>query len=413
MKKTLLLSVVASTMIMAGGDIAPVEPVVEAPAVVSGWNFSGNAVVYYQTADAFGFDLFDQDVSAADVGLQLRATNDNVIAGIGAGIELSGLATLGLEHSIVSNVMQLPSYDNLSGGWVSELYLTYGMGNTSFKLGRQELPKSLSPFAYTEDWNVLGNTFDAVLVVNTDLPNTTLVGAWVAKANLNAMPAVSGFSLSTALFGDGGVMNQFHNLNEQDGVFMLTAQNTSIENLTLTGSWYFASNFSPVDDLNIVWGDAQYNAGSFTVGIQGGSIMVDPLDDTTAFGAKVATTISDINVALAYSNVNDGTTGMFQVGGTTSALYTNTVLNQFTGGLLEHDSDKFVVSADMAALGGTISAAFGYTDSAFTDTTTELDLAYSTNITDSLAVTAAYVYADIDAINDSANVIRVIGSYKF
>ena len=37
MKKTLLLSVVASTMIMAGGDIAPVEPVVEAPAVVSGW----------------------------------------------------------------------------------------------------------------------------------------------------------------------------------------------------------------------------------------------------------------------------------------------------------------------------------------------------------------------------------------
>ncbi len=32
MKKTLLLSVVASTMIMAGGDIAPVEPVVEAPA---------------------------------------------------------------------------------------------------------------------------------------------------------------------------------------------------------------------------------------------------------------------------------------------------------------------------------------------------------------------------------------------
>ncbi|MDQ1325057.1 MAG: hypothetical protein QG564_181, partial [Campylobacterota bacterium] len=37
MKKTLLLSVVASTMIMAGGDIAPVEPAVETPApAVSG-----------------------------------------------------------------------------------------------------------------------------------------------------------------------------------------------------------------------------------------------------------------------------------------------------------------------------------------------------------------------------------------
>jgi len=31
MKKTLLLSVLASTMIMAGGDIAPVEPMVETP----------------------------------------------------------------------------------------------------------------------------------------------------------------------------------------------------------------------------------------------------------------------------------------------------------------------------------------------------------------------------------------------
>ena len=33
MKKTLLLSAIASTMIMAGGDIKPVEPVVETPAV--------------------------------------------------------------------------------------------------------------------------------------------------------------------------------------------------------------------------------------------------------------------------------------------------------------------------------------------------------------------------------------------
>jgi|GEM_PF-4000349 len=69
MKKALLLSVVASSMIMAGGDIAPVEPVVETPApVVSGWEFSGTGVVYYQTHDKFGdSDLFKQESSAADV----------------------------------------------------------------------------------------------------------------------------------------------------------------------------------------------------------------------------------------------------------------------------------------------------------------------------------------------------------
>jgi hypothetical protein len=54
MKKTLLLSVVASTLIMAGGDIEPVAvPVVEE--VVSSWDFSGQAVVYYQTLDDADF----------------------------------------------------------------------------------------------------------------------------------------------------------------------------------------------------------------------------------------------------------------------------------------------------------------------------------------------------------------------
>jgi hypothetical protein len=59
MKKTLLLSVVASTMIMAGGDITPVEPVVEAPVApvakaTSGWDFKGQAAAYTQTLDQFG-----------------------------------------------------------------------------------------------------------------------------------------------------------------------------------------------------------------------------------------------------------------------------------------------------------------------------------------------------------------------
>ena len=63
MKKILLLSVVASTMIMAGGDIAPVEPVVEAP-IAEAWNFDGDMVAYTQTADGDNqkpeYDGFDE-----------------------------------------------------------------------------------------------------------------------------------------------------------------------------------------------------------------------------------------------------------------------------------------------------------------------------------------------------------------
>jgi hypothetical protein len=407
MKKTLLLSVVASTMIMAGGDIAPVEPVVEAPAA-SAWEFNGQAVVYYQThsSDSADVDLFDQESSAADAGIQLRAVNNDVFAGIGAGVAVNGLSTLNLENYMVSGVMQMTGEagdldDMTDGGWISEAYLTYGFGNTSIKAGRQTLPQALSPFAFSESWNVFPNTYDAVLVVNTDISNTTLVGAWVAGNNVNSM-----------MLSD---LTDFNSINEDRGVYMLTVQNKSIADLTLTGSWYYGSDFytNTDDAINILWGDAQYNAGSFNLGVQGGQVSHDQfVDDITSFGAKIGATFAGINAEIAYSNVNDGGalltqpgsgtafgTGAFNIGGTTSALYTTTLADQlFTSALMNFDSDKFVVKANMDALGGNISALYANTDIAGGDVNVdEFDLAYSTNITDNFGISATYAYLNADA----------------
>lgn len=446
MKKALLLSVVASSMIMAGGDIAPVEPVVETPApAASGWEFSGTGVVYYQTSDAIpgtvallsggsiDDSLFAQDTSFADAGIQLRATNNDVVAGIGAGVEVSGLATLNLENWMVSDVMQSTGNgagvlggtndvdDVTDGGWISQAYLTYGFGNTSIKAGRQELPKALSPFAFSEDWNVFKNTFDAVLVVNSDLPDTTLVGAWVAGANYNSMGVLSPV-------GHLNNITDFNSLNDERGVWMLTAQNKSIANLTLTGSYYFANEFITDDNLNILWGDAQYDASSFNVGVQGGTVMHDAFDaygdDIVAFGAKVGAELAGAHLMAAYANVNDGgapgVMGMFNIGGTTSALYTDLLSDQLANGPLtgytRFDMDKFVVKGHMDALGGTIAAAYGYTDmNAFDGDLNEFNLGYSVNVTDGLGLNVAYAYlsADIEELDDDANVVRVVATYNF
>jgi len=412
MKKTLLLSVVASTMIMAGGDIAPVEPVVETPAVASGWEFGGQAVVYYQTIDSDFFyptgGLFDQDSSAADAGIQLRATNSDVIGGIGMGFAVNGLATLNLENFLVSDVMQGVAnagydIDDVSdGGWIAEAYLTYGFGNTSIKAGRQTLPKALSPFAYSENWNVFENTFDSILVVNTDIANTTIVGAWVYSGNFNSFGWIANYNN----------MTDFNSLNEDNGVYMLTVQNKSIENLTLTGSYYYGSEHIAGEDTNIVWGDAAYNGGSFGVAIQGGTMMNDAfLDDMTAFGAKVTGGVSGINLMAAYSTV-DGGIGMVQLGGTTTALYTNTIANELVANLAEMEADKIVLGADTDVLGGNFSIAYAMTDDTYAGDTNELDIVYKTNLTDSFGLTAAYVNADNDYI-DSSDVVRVIGRYNF
>ncbi len=404
MKKSLLLSVVASTMIMAGGDIAPVEATVApAPVAKAAWDFSGQAVVYYQTSDNSGAsNLFSQKTSLADAGLKLKATNKDLIAGIGAGVELNGLTTLGLEHKVVSNVMQ-GFGGKLKGGWISQAYLTYGTGNTSVKLGRQELPKSLSPFAFSEGWNVFKNTFDAALVVNSDIQNTTLVGAWVHSANIN------GVGVNTDL-------SNFTHLNNNDGVYMLTVQNKSVDNLTLTGSFYYGKGLlgGVANDTTILWGDAKYNAGSLNIALQGGTIKDSDLaKDTTAFGAKVGGTFNGISTSVAYSTVDDGNAGVFNTGGVKTPLYTQMILNQ---GAIKSDNDTVVVRASSKVAGGTLAVAYDMTTDnspAATDYT-ELDVVYKTKVADSTTLLTAYLITDHDVPNTSANnVVRVWARYNF
>ncbi|CUV66376.1 conserved exported hypothetical protein [Sulfurovum sp. enrichment culture clone C5] len=400
MKKTLLLSVVASGLLFAGGDIAPIEPAVVAPVPVaeSGWKFSGQAVVYYETNDGWGFnDVFDQDSSVANAGIQLTATNDNLVGGVGFGVQLNGIGTLGLEEDVVSGVMQSANGD-LNGGYISQLYLTYGINNTSFKVGRQELPKALSPFAFSEDWNVFKNTFNAALVVNTDIPNTTLVGAWVRDANHNHY---------------GTNIGDFDKLNGNDGIWMLTAQNKSIDNLTLTGSFYYANDYA-----NILWADAGYNAGIVNIALQGGAVWFDAsgTTDTKAFGAKVSSKLFDkVNASLAYSYINDSNAGIFNVGGNSSVLYTD-MLSDEQYPFQRRYNNKFVVRADADVLGGNLGAAYSYEDAKYStnETIKEFNLYYSTKIANNMDLSATYGYLEPNSMSpDTLNTIRLIGRYNF
>ncbi|MBT8348504.1 MAG: hypothetical protein HKP62_03520, partial [Sulfurovum sp.] len=281
------------------------------------------------------------------------------------------------------------------------------------KVGRQTLPKALSPFAYSENWNVFANTFDAALLVNTDIANTTLVYAFVKGGNANAMIL------------DASDMSDFGDLNEDDGVHMLTVQNKSITDLTLTGSYYYAADFfDGANSLNILWGDAHYNAGSFNVGVQGGQIAHDLFDtagngDINSFGAKIAAALGPVNAELAYSNTNDGGVigaglgGVLNLGGTTSALYTSTMADELIGSnIMNYDADKWVVRGNMDALGGNIAALYAMTDSGLVGDTTEIDVAYTTTVADSLDLSAVYMYSDNDTI-DTSDVVRVIANYKF
>jgi hypothetical protein len=244
-----------------------------------------------------------------------------------------------------------------------------------------------------------------------------LVGAWVYNANVNAASALN-----------HGSMDNFDHLNEDRGLFLLTAQNNSIENLTLTGSWYYGNDYatSTDDALNILWADAQYNMDMFNIGLQGGTVMHDQIDETEAFGAKIGAKLGMFNTEIDYSTVNDSTFGVFNVGGTSSVLYTDMIqassMNSYwaasVGGQVYNNNDTFVIRADADVLGGNLGAAYGWAsyDNDLGDVS-EFDVTYSTKVFGNTSLEASYSFMDADGVSDMGmdanNMVRFVARYNF
>jgi hypothetical protein len=408
------------------------------------FKIDGQAVVYYQTMDGDNIDQFNKDGSKANAGLQLDLSS-NLGNGFGLGLQGSALNTLGLEDNLVSATMQGGGGDtgNASNYFaMTKAYITKKAGNTLIKAGRQELPKSLSPFAFSESWNVFKNTFDAAVLINSDIPNTTLVGAYVDRSNMN------GAFGDLSEFGDmaGGAIN--------NGAYMLTAQNKSLEGLTVTGSYYAipsSTGTAAVDavvttdsngdttvvtpavaatgglgHVDVLWLDTKVDLNKLAqlpvnLALQGGQMEIDGEDNPTqAIGVKASAKVSGTNLSLAYTKVStDGTLGITNVGtGVKSPLYTQMILNQ---GKIAKGNDTVVLKAVIPAGPGKVVAQYGMT----TDNTTtgndyqELDLMYKFKAFD-MNMFAAYVMQTQDDIglgadkaNDQANLIRFWTRYNF
>jgi len=376
---------------------------------------TGQAVVYYQTAENGGnSDLFNQGNladgtvgnSKANVGLQLNVNGD-LGNGFGLGLQGTALGTAGLEKNLVSKTMQ--NANGLNGVALTKAYITKKMGNTLVKAGRQELPKSLSPLAFSEGWNVFKNTFDAVLAINSDIQDTTLVGAYVSSSNGHGN--LSSFDNLTAV---GGVARP------GNGAYMLTAQNKSLKDVTVTGSYYSiisggATAPAIAPHVDALWLDVKAaNLGPVSVALQGGQLSPDgsAFKDTTVYGAKVTGKASNVDLSLAYSSVDDGTLSVQNVGtGVKTPLYTQMVANQ---GAISSDADTVVLGAAMPLASGKLIAKYDLTtdNSAAGNDYNELDVIYKFKALGTNML-AAYVRQDSDALADPVNIIRVWTRYNF
>jgi hypothetical protein len=319
---------------------------------------TGQAVVYYETqaSNATGDkDLFDETNSQANVGVQLNLDAD-LKNNFTFGSQLTYLGTAGLEKNVVSGEKQagLSGASTTDALALTKIFVAKKVANTTVKMGRQELPKSLSPLAYSEGWNVFKNTFDAILAVNSDIPDTTVVAAYVSGG--------TGMNLATT----GNLVSRVDaggTTTVTGTAYMLTVQNKSIPMTTLTASYYdlgkVTSTLVAGQDIGVTagWIDAKI-AGKdlpmgLKIGLQAGKIMPDSfvgaeLADTTALGAQVSLApIDALTLTLAYTSV-DGDDNKINVAvkntgtGIKSPVFTQMIYNQDAISL---DADTYMVKA--------------------------------------------------------------------
>jgi hypothetical protein len=333
MKKYLAFSVAAATLLMAGGDVKPVAPVVAA-ATDMGTVFGQARTFYIDRTYNSGTTI---NRNSLNVGGYIGYTTP---AFSGLKFTTAVYGTYGFDiHSNgadVTNTNYDPSLYGRDGenyAFIGQAYLDYTNGKTNVKVGRQKLD---TPMAGSDDARMLPNLFEAAVLVNTDLENTTLIAAHVTKmtagtfsniyddsanssaSTFNDLGMYSGYGRGTTLaqsgdFADMGVVALGSGV-DTNGVTAVAAIHTYDNGLVLQAWDYYA-----YDIVNVVYaqadmpwtcmlnsdvkmlGSLQYINEKDIGDSLGGDISSD------YYGAQLSATLGNFNAKAAYSTSDNGT----------------------------------------------------------------------------------------------------------
>jgi len=343
MKKTLLLSVIASTMIMAGGDIAA-APMVEEE---SDWGeIFGQSRTFYVDRTYNGGIVNNRNSLATGGYFGYKTPEFN---GFSAAVAAYGTVSLDIHANTPEDDFnnKWASYDpSLFGyrgenyGFIGQAYINYKYENTNVKVGRIRLD---TPLAGADDARMLPNLFEAAVLSNTDIEGTTLIAAHVNRETVGTFGTIynggllgvtSGYGLGMERALSGNFVNMGTlalgddingNAIKTDGVSAIAAVYTGIEGLKLQ-AW----DYIGWDILNAVYlqGDytykineemkltfaAQYinesDIGDALLGsaVVGGASVANGNIDSNYWAAKIGLGYGDFSAYAAYSQTLENDT---------------------------------------------------------------------------------------------------------
>ena len=204
------------------------------------------------------------------------------------------------------------------GSVLSEAYLQYTFDNTTFKGGRQFVK---TPLLAGSGSRLIKESFEAYLVANTDLPDTTIVAGVVTKYQTRTDKSTYGDNAFVNFDTNGtGEPGDFYKIGP-DGVRTIYVKNTSIANLTAQLQYA-----DVVDVATDIYVDAKYNFGPAYVAAQYYDTNYDAStsEDSSMYGLKLGAKVADIDLFAGYTSTDDANDVVRGIGQGAYAHYTAT-----------------------------------------------------------------------------------------
>jgi hypothetical protein len=281
---------------------------------------------------------------------------------------------------------------------LGEAYFKAVFGNTTLKLGRQEIE---TPFAQADDIGIVPNTFEAYIVENRDIPNTTLFIGHIEK-----MAGV-----------DAQVVDTFTQVNGENNMQVLGLHYESIKNLALD-AWYYRLKGAQID--SIIYLEANYestiNTVSYSIGLQYAKQSHLNKSDTSIYGinANLSHEHTGVTLGIAYNKTDDN--GAFSgFGG--GPFFSNSEYLIIDNAGAHGSQTWFGLEWDGSSIGFdklTLSISKARLKNKSNQTSTEMDIVASYAINKNVEM--HMIYSDLDGANvgeDTAKHLRVFANYNF
>ena len=344
---------------------------------------------------------FQKEVSNEKVSIWTNGGNLSYVTGDYYGFK-SGV-TLQASTVTASDLDNAPTAynkdQNVSGAVLSQAYLQYSISNTTGKIGRQYIS---TPLVEGSGSRIFKESFEGLVISNTDISNTTIVAAYVDKEQYRTNIASGGTEVKE--------VSDFEQI--QDGAYTVYVNNKSIEDLTVDAQYALInSDTNTADDTKAFYAAGSYNLSPFTIETQ--TYQTDNGNAVnskgSAYGVNLLGNFDKLSSGVAYSIVDKDANIINGIGNGADYLYTGTWIY---GGIYDADTNAYKLSAGYKITTDlSFDLNYGAWKTGTNPTASETD--FITTYTFNENFSTKFVLATYDNLADESYRTRLYASYKF